>query len=218
MFDLEVLTFTLAQQPVPVTPEVGGSSGTPAGTTAPGGNGGGAAPTGPAPGGDLMLLFVVLIVAMLVFTMWSSRRDRKKREAMVNAVKKHDRVQTIGGVIGSVVEVKSDTVVRSPTVITRIPYNGRAFAERAPRKGRCRLDNAVEQAVGQISSSPGTQSATASWPGVLLGTRAPNRTAQLGLREGMGNSASATRWRTRRGIGRAITLYHRARSSSPTHH
>jgi preprotein translocase subunit YajC len=111
MFDLEVLTFTLAQQPVPVTPEVGGSSGTPAGTTAPGGNGGGAAPTGPAPGGDLMLLFVVLIVAMLVFTMWSSRRDRKKREAMVNAVKKHDRVQTIGGVIGSVVEVKSDTVV-----------------------------------------------------------------------------------------------------------
>jgi preprotein translocase subunit YajC len=30
---------------------------------------------------------------------------------MVSAIKKHDRVQTIGGVIGSVVEIKPDYVV-----------------------------------------------------------------------------------------------------------
>jgi len=39
------------------------------------------------------------------------KRDRKKREALISAIKKHDRVQTIGGVVGSVVDVKPDYVV-----------------------------------------------------------------------------------------------------------
>ena len=30
---------------------------------------------------------------------------------MLNAIRKHDRVQTIGGLIGSVVEIKTDTVI-----------------------------------------------------------------------------------------------------------
>lgn len=116
MRDIHWSSAILAQQPVDVIPA--GDDAAPTGTTpsAPPGNGAIGAPSGTgaapvSPGSNPMLLIVLLVVAMLVFTMWSSRRDRKKREALINAVKKHDRVQTIGGVIGSVVEVKPDYIV-----------------------------------------------------------------------------------------------------------
>jgi preprotein translocase subunit YajC len=48
---------------------------------------------------------------MILFSILGQRRDRKKRESMLSTIKKHDRVQTIGGVIGSVVEAKPDFVV-----------------------------------------------------------------------------------------------------------
>jgi preprotein translocase subunit YajC len=60
---------------------------------------------------QLFPLLLLLVVGMILFSVLGQRRDRKKREAMIKAVKKHDRVQTIGGVIGSIVEVKSNTVV-----------------------------------------------------------------------------------------------------------
>jgi preprotein translocase subunit YajC len=78
---------------------------------------GGAANGGAAPGpgglgsGNIMMLIVLMVLAMFVFSMMGQRRERRRREAMINAIKKHDRVQTIGGVIGSVVEVKPDYVV-----------------------------------------------------------------------------------------------------------
>ena len=73
-------------------------------------------PAGKAAGGDPFggLFFPVIfavIVMMFAFTMMGQRRDRKKKEAMLGAVKKHDRVQTIGGVIGSIAEVNADSVV-----------------------------------------------------------------------------------------------------------
>ena len=48
---------------------------------------------------------------MIVTQMMAGRKEKKKRESMLNSVRKHDRVQTIGGVIGSVVEVKPDIIV-----------------------------------------------------------------------------------------------------------
>ena len=79
---------------------------------APAGPGGGAG-GGPPPSSftKFFPLILLLLVGMILFSVFGQRRDRKKREAMVKAVKKHDRVQTIGGVIGSIVEVKSNTVV-----------------------------------------------------------------------------------------------------------
>ncbi len=71
----------------------------------------GARPTQNPFGGNFFLLIILLLGAMIAFSMWGARRDRKKREAVLRAVKKHDKVQTVGGVIGSVVEVKSDLVV-----------------------------------------------------------------------------------------------------------
>ena len=62
-------------------------------------------------GSQFFVLMIVVVGVMLIFSVMGQRRDRKKRETMLSAIKKHDRVQTIGGVIGSVVEIKPDYVV-----------------------------------------------------------------------------------------------------------
>ena len=77
--------------------------------TGTGGTGG--KPAGPFGGSSFLVVIVLMFVVMIVFSFMGQRRDRKKREAMIGAVKKHDKVQTVGGVIGSVVEVKPDTIV-----------------------------------------------------------------------------------------------------------
>jgi preprotein translocase subunit YajC len=75
-------------------------------------------------GGGFFPLLIVLLVAMVLLPLVGQRRDRKKRQALLAAIKKHDRVQTIGGVIGSIVEIKPDTVVLKvdETSNTRITF------------------------------------------------------------------------------------------------
>ena len=79
-------------------------TGQPQGTAAPPGRDGGI-------GNEFFMLLLMLFLAIILFSFLGQRRDRKKRQSMINAVKKHDRVQTVGGVIGSIAEVKPDTVV-----------------------------------------------------------------------------------------------------------
>jgi preprotein translocase subunit YajC len=62
-------------------------------------------------GGNFLYLMILLFGGMILFSILATRRDRKKRETMLGAVRKHDRVQTIGGVIGSVVDVKDNSIV-----------------------------------------------------------------------------------------------------------
>lgn len=91
----------LSGQPTTTTPGTPGAPGSP---NAP------ARSSGPF-GESFMLLLLAVLVGFVLLSMMGQRKERKKREAMLNAIKKHDRVQTIGGVIGSVVELKPDTVV-----------------------------------------------------------------------------------------------------------
>ncbi len=106
------MTFAFAQSgdggaasaPPPLSDEGVPSESSDGGTS--GGTGGGAAP---ADGFLFMLLPLVLL--MIVFSVFGQRKEKKKREALLGSIKKHDRVRTIGGVIGSVVEVKPDTIV-----------------------------------------------------------------------------------------------------------
>lgn len=81
--------------------------------TPPGGAEGGVPGAAPAAGGDSALLFMFLpvILLMILFSVFGQRKEKKKREAMLGGIKKHDRVRTIGGVIGAVVEIKPDTIV-----------------------------------------------------------------------------------------------------------
>lgn len=93
------------EAPTNSTPANTGTTAAPSGT--PSGGSGQQSPFG----GQFLIMVMVLVALMLVFSMTSTRREKKKREALLSAIKKHDRVQTIGGVIGSVVEVKPDYVV-----------------------------------------------------------------------------------------------------------
>ena len=112
-------------------PVSGAGAGTGAGTSiAPSGTG---APPARGSGFEqqLFLMVMLLVLGMIVFSIMGQRRDRKKREAMISAIKKHDRVQTIGGVIGSVVEVKPDYIVLKvdESSNTRITFSRSAIAQ-----------------------------------------------------------------------------------------
>ena len=114
MPDYDLFTLTLAQETE--LPSAGGSA-PPSGTT--GAESAPLPPTGPGGGGappsimnnSFFIIMLLVLGSMILFSIMGQRRDRKKREAMIGAIKKHDRVQTIGGVIGSVVEVKPDYVI-----------------------------------------------------------------------------------------------------------
>ncbi len=120
MFDINAQNLILAQDNQAPTgageeilPPLPGETTAGDGTiSATGGSGG---TTGNGGGGlfnsGFMVVMVMMFLAMIIFSFMGQRRDRKKREAMISAVKKHDKVQTVGGLIGSVVEVKTDTIV-----------------------------------------------------------------------------------------------------------
>ena len=67
-----------------------------------------------APGGMdntfLIVLFVGLLL-MIVFSMRAQKREKKKRESMLETLKKGDKVQSIGGILGTIVEVRPDRII-----------------------------------------------------------------------------------------------------------
>ena len=68
------------------------------------------APTGG--GGWEFMIGLMLLIGVFYYMMWrGSRRDRQKQQDMLGALKRNDRVQTIGGMLGTVVEVRDNEVV-----------------------------------------------------------------------------------------------------------
>lgn len=94
-----------------------GESAAPAtGTVDPAGKPLGTGPAGgqpPSPMGGTGFLFVIGLVFLLMILMqvFAGRKEKKRREALLSSLRRHDRVQTIGGVIGSIAEVRDDEVV-----------------------------------------------------------------------------------------------------------
>jgi len=111
MPDPFTVTITLAQDGAAPPTQEGAAAPGAAGTTAPAQPAGGGSAAAPMGGSEFIWIMLVAVGAMILFSILGQRKERKKREALINTVKKHDRVQTIGGVIGSVVEVKPNTVV-----------------------------------------------------------------------------------------------------------
>lgn len=95
-----------------------GSGEVPAGdaasTAAPGTPGG---PTPPPTGGGNNMMFLIVLgmsifLVMMIFTGGRrQKREQKERQAMLDSLKRQDKVQTIGGIIGVVAEVRTDEVV-----------------------------------------------------------------------------------------------------------
>lgn len=104
---------TLAQGGSEVLGAPGG--GAPAGGESTGQAAPGGAPGGSAAGGGgfglLVPLLFGLMIFMIVTSMFSGRKEKKRRAEMLASVKKRDRVQTVGGIIGTVVEMKGEEIV-----------------------------------------------------------------------------------------------------------
>ena len=63
---------------------------------------------------DMLRSMSPLFLAIVVFWWWMSRSRKKERnrfEDMLKNLKRNDRVQTIGGVLGTVVEARGDEVI-----------------------------------------------------------------------------------------------------------
>lgn len=59
----------------------------------------------------LMILLPIMLGVMIFMTFRSQSKEKKKRVKLLSSLAKGDRVQTIGGVIGNVVEIRENEVV-----------------------------------------------------------------------------------------------------------
>ncbi len=62
-------------------------------------------------GGNFFTFMMIALVGMIVFSMFSGRKQKKRRVAMLDTLQKRDNVLTRGGVFGTIVEIKPDRVV-----------------------------------------------------------------------------------------------------------
>jgi preprotein translocase subunit YajC len=62
-------------------------------------------------GPDMMLWIFVILFLFIGMSFLSQRKEKKRRKDMLTTLDKNASVQTIGGIMGSVVEVKGDVVV-----------------------------------------------------------------------------------------------------------
>jgi preprotein translocase subunit YajC len=77
----------------------------PAGTQPQGqGQGGGGFP-------NILIILAVVLVGMWIFMITNQRKEKKKKQQMQQSLKKGAKVQTIGGVLGTVVEVRDEEVI-----------------------------------------------------------------------------------------------------------
>lgn len=92
-------------QPAPSAPGATGTSGTaPAQGVAPAGG-------GSSGGQSMMLIMAVPLIFLILMTFMMNKKEKKKRQSLMDAVKRNDRVLTIGGIIGTVVEIRDDVIV-----------------------------------------------------------------------------------------------------------
>jgi preprotein translocase subunit YajC len=109
-FSFSALPLTLAQSGEAGAPVAGGPAAT--GTTQQP-SGGGPGPTSggnPAPGSALTFMWPIIAV-FVVFMLMSSmaqRKDKRKRAELMSGIKRGDRVQTVGGIIGTVSDLSND--------------------------------------------------------------------------------------------------------------
>lgn len=57
------------------------------------------------------ILVLLLLVLMMVMTTRSKKRQERERTDMLSGMKRGDRVQTIGGILGKVVDVEDQKVL-----------------------------------------------------------------------------------------------------------
>lgn len=116
----------------------------------------GPTPAAPVPlWGNPFFLLILMIVALLLFTSLGGRRERKRRAQMLNALARGDRVRTIAGIIGSIVEIKGDEIVLrvDESSNTRIRF-ARSAVQEVLRAARDRDGSSTSESNATTSSAP----------------------------------------------------------------
>ena len=92
----------------PGAPPTGASAGTAAVPAQPLG---GSAPASQPSMLTFMLPLILVMGVMMLFTFMTGRKEKKKKAALFAAMAPGDKVQTFGGIIGSISEIKDDEIV-----------------------------------------------------------------------------------------------------------
>lgn len=122
-----------------------GTTGTPSQPVGP--NGGGGAPAGSPP--SMLWMFLPVIGLMILMPYLSSRKEKKRQELLKAQVKKGERVQTYGGIIGTVVELgERDVVLRVED--GRIRFTREAIQAVLPRAGAEAVAEAKPEATAAV--------------------------------------------------------------------
>lgn len=61
--------------------------------------------------GSPMFMLLLMLGLFYFFVMGGKRKEERKRQDMLGSLKKGDRVQTIGGIIGSVIDARDQDVL-----------------------------------------------------------------------------------------------------------
>ena len=68
-------------------------------------------PPGPFGGKSMLIIWGLMIVMMYFIMVRGPKKKQKEHTQMVESLSKNDRIRTVGGIIGTVIEVKGDEVV-----------------------------------------------------------------------------------------------------------
>ena len=87
-----------------------------------------------------LFIMVVVLIGMFVWQSISNKKRRKEAEAMVTGLKKGDRVKTIGGICGFVVEIndaENSFVLETGTDTQKsyVKFDKAAIYQTAPNQG-----------------------------------------------------------------------------------
>ena len=65
----------------------------------------------PAGGGAIQILFIVVIFIVMYFMfIRGPKKQQQQQQEMIRSLQKNDRVRTVGGIIGTVIDVKDDYI------------------------------------------------------------------------------------------------------------
>ena len=107
-------TAICAQQNTPVPQAPTGQNVAPTGETAENGANPETAPVQQGKKGsplDMLLPFALMFAVVYFFLLRPRKKQQQQQKDMLGTMKKHDRVRTIGGIIGTVVDLREDEVV-----------------------------------------------------------------------------------------------------------
>jgi preprotein translocase subunit YajC len=60
---------------------------------------------------SMVVMFVIFIGIFYFIALRPRQKEQKKRDQMLKAIKKYDKVMTIGGIIGTVMEVREEEII-----------------------------------------------------------------------------------------------------------